>query len=123
MTDAAENPFAAPCGLYCGACTIYLAGKRGDTQLLEQMAQVLEAQVGHPLTVEDLACDGCMSTGRIAVVCQECVLRTCAVSKPKMDCKRSVLPSDSLRFTSPMPSLMRLFCPLYLMVPSRTPSR
>jgi len=82
MDERQQDAWAAPCGLYCGACTIRLAGKRGDASLLEQIAEVLSAQRGYPIErVEDLTCEGCLSPNVVAVVCRDCVLRSCALEK------------------------------------------
>jgi hypothetical protein len=35
--DSEEEKLVAPCGLYCGACSIRLAGKRGGLKLLKQI--------------------------------------------------------------------------------------
>lgn len=79
--DSEQEKLVAPCGLYCGACSIRLAGKRGDRKLLEQMAEVLTIREGQPIGVEDLACDGCLSSDVVAIVCRNCELRACAVRK------------------------------------------
>jgi len=81
-----KRDIAAPCGLYCGACTIYLAGKRGDRQLLGQIAQSLSQQMEQELKVEDLACDGCLSTETVAAVCRFCDIRDCALGKGLTNC-------------------------------------
>ncbi len=49
MTRQEKNKLAAPCGLYCGACSIYVAGKRGDTKQLEQMLPGLSQYSGKEL--------------------------------------------------------------------------
>ena len=38
MVENKRN-LAASCGLYCGACIIYRANKRGDSESLEQMKE------------------------------------------------------------------------------------
>jgi len=48
-TNEKRSSMVAPCGLYCGACSILLAGQRADTGLLEQIAKVLSEQRGEPL--------------------------------------------------------------------------
>ncbi len=86
MTPDNANPHSAPCGLYCGACTMYLAGRRNDRALLEQIAQVLTERLGQSVTADDLACDGCMAGGDLAVMCKDCDIRSCAISKEIVDC-------------------------------------
>lgn len=84
--DSEQEKLIAPCGLYCGACSIRLAGKRRDQQLLAQIAEVLTIQQGQPIKVEDLACDGCLSSDVVAIVCRNCELRACALNKGIRHC-------------------------------------
>ncbi len=79
-----QNP-AAPCGLYCGACSIYVAGRRGDSKRLEQIARIMAEYLGRPVDVKDLACDGCLSEV-IALQCRDCMLRACAFGKGLTHC-------------------------------------
>ena len=88
MTNKEQQNLIAPCGLYCGACTIRLAGKRGDTKLLEQIAEVLSVQRGRTIRTEDLACEGCLSPGVVAIVCRDCALRACALEKGLKHCSQ-----------------------------------
>ena len=60
MPDQEQQNLAAPCGLYCGACLIYVAGRRGDSERLEQIAKGMAQYLGRPVEVEDLACEGCL---------------------------------------------------------------
>lgn len=84
--DSEREKLIAPCGLYCGACSILLAGKRRDQRLLEQIAEVLTIQQGQPIRAEDLACDGCLSNDVVAIVCRNCELRACALQKGVRHC-------------------------------------
>ncbi len=81
-----QDDLIAPCGLYCGACTIRLAGQRGDAKLLAQIAEALTIQQGKPIRMEDLACDGCLSSEVVAIVCRDCELRSCALRKGFRQC-------------------------------------
>lgn len=76
----------APCGLYCGACSIRLAWRRRDAKLLKEIAEVLTIQQGQPVQVDDLACDGCLSDEVVAIVCRNCELRACALKKGVRHC-------------------------------------
>ena len=71
---------AAPCGLYCGACSIRAAVSRNDAQLMQQIADGLALYLGHPVGVEDMHCNGCLSGVR-AAPCRECEIRDCATAK------------------------------------------
>lgn len=85
MPDQEQQNLAAPCGLYCGACSIYVAGRRGDSKRLDQIATGMAQYLGRPVEVEDLACEGCLSEV-IALQCRDCVLRACAFGKGLTHC-------------------------------------
>ena len=88
MKGEERENWAAPCGLYCGACSIRLAYKRGDSNLLDQIAEVLSEQHGQKIQAKDLACEGCLSPEVVAVVCRNCVLRSCALQKGVVQCSQ-----------------------------------
>lgn len=81
-----EN-LAAPCGLYCGACSILAAGRKNDPKLMELLAVGVADYLGHPVEVKDLACEGCHSDV-VAIMCRECDLRACALSKGLTHCSK-----------------------------------
>jgi len=90
--DQERNNLAAPCGLYCGACSIYVAGKRGDSKRLEQMVSGLSQYAGRELEIKDLACEGC-SSEIVALHCRDCAIRYCAIEKGCSHCAQcSVFP-------------------------------
>jgi len=71
-TDA-EAPVpatAAACGLFCEACTVYIASHEDPERLA-----LLAARLG--LSVDDAYCDGCRADRRM-VHCRACIFRTCA---------------------------------------------
>jgi len=65
------------CGLYCGACPVYL--KRADDWIVKI---VLEE---HGLAFEALHCEGCRSS-ELSPSCQNCLTRDCAKSKDLDSC-------------------------------------
>ena len=67
----------AYCGLYCGACPVYL--KREDDWIVKI---VLEE---HELAFEDLHCEGCR-TDTLSPSCRNCAVRDCAKSKGLGSC-------------------------------------
>lgn len=85
MAEDRRN-WVAPCGLYCGACTIRLAGKSGNRQLMEEIALALTARQGQSIQADDLACEGCLSDEKVAIVCRDCDLRACAMEKGVRHC-------------------------------------
>lgn len=80
---APENKelLVAPCGLYCGACPMYLATQDNDDARIKAMLKQFGARDAK-ITLADIQCDGCIGGGRIAVFCRKCAMRTCAEEKP-----------------------------------------
>ena len=70
----------APCGLYCGACPMYLATQEQSQERLNTFVQQFSTRKIQ-LKLEDVLCDGCIGGGRIAAFCQKCALRSCAAGK------------------------------------------
>ncbi|NLI98040.1 DUF3795 domain-containing protein [bacterium] len=66
-----KERFDAPCGIYCGACFVLMARKRGG---LEELASKWNCKP------EQLVCYGCKS-GQISESCKPCKIRPCAESK------------------------------------------
>jgi hypothetical protein len=91
-TDAPENKekLVAPCGLYCGACPMYLATQDKDEKKIKELLQRFSS-MNQKLTLADLQCDGCIGGGRVASFCLKCGMRDCAEKKQKVtrcaDCK------------------------------------
>jgi len=65
------------CGLYCGACPVYL--KREDDWIVKT---VLEQ---HELAFDDLHCEGCR-TESLSPSCQNCAVRDCAKNQGLDSC-------------------------------------
>ena len=74
--DRNPEDLAAPCGLFCGACDVYLANLRGT---LEELSR----EWGRP--PEDLRCLGCLSP-ETAIYCRNCGIRDCAVGRKLITC-------------------------------------
>ena len=86
MISQERRELAAPCGLYCGACSTYVARKRGDQAALSAVAKRIAQLRGWILKPEeDLVCDGCLSS-QLATVCRRCSMRACAVEKRIAHC-------------------------------------
>ena len=64
---------AGPCGLYCGACSAYIATQEDPQRLV-----LLAARLGY--TVEETICDGCGSS-RVSKYCRSCKLLVCATER------------------------------------------
>jgi hypothetical protein len=75
----------APCGLYCGACPMYLDTQtKSDQKTRELMKQFSTRQP--EIKREDFLCDGCLGKGQLASFCRKCAIRSCAASKPTGHC-------------------------------------
>lgn len=65
----------AVCGLYCGACGIYLATQENDTEKILQYAVVLNQ------SFDETLCDGCRANRKSAHSSKMCLFVTCVKSK------------------------------------------
>ncbi|GAP43695.1 hypothetical protein TBC1_111852 [Lentimicrobium saccharophilum] len=74
MENHAIPEKAAVCGLYCGACGIFLATQSNDTEKLAQYA----VRLNQP--VEETRCLGCRSNTKTAW-CRACKMVSCAAGK------------------------------------------
>jgi hypothetical protein len=82
-SEGSDELLVAPCGLYCGACPMYLATQDKDGEKFKALMQQFSAGKMQ-LKQEDLLCDGCIANGRVASFCRKCNLRSCAASKPNV---------------------------------------
>jgi hypothetical protein len=78
--EGSGERLVAPCGLYCGACPMYLASQDKDEQKMKMLMQQF-AGGKMQLKQEDLLCDGCIANGRVASFCRKCAIRACAEGK------------------------------------------
>ena len=72
--EAQREPLAAPCGLHCGVCAIYIAHRDGNVRLKEKLTS------HYGVGVEDLHCHGCLSDD-VFFYCQVCAIKSCAGEK------------------------------------------
>ena len=76
--DTAGNEnLVAPCGLYCGACSSYLATQRNNEQ---EPASGAGSKQPSP---KSMVCDGCLSGGRTPAHVPKCAIKLCAAEKSK----------------------------------------
>jgi len=87
MADKIKEDLIAPCGLYCGACSVRFASKQNDSKLLNMISASVKEYLGHPVEIEDLRCEGCLSDV-VAVMCRECQIRDCVLSKGLIHCSQ-----------------------------------
>lgn len=65
---------AAVCGLYCGACGIYIATQENDVAKLENYAKMMNQ------TIDETRCNGCRSSV-VTNYCKICKFTKCAAEK------------------------------------------
>jgi hypothetical protein len=82
-TPANNEKLVAPCGLYCGACPMYLASQDHDEKKMDELVKQFSGR-GSKMAVADLQCDGCIGGGRVASFCRACAMRTCAENTKKV---------------------------------------
>jgi hypothetical protein len=73
----------APCGLYCGTCGIYIAGRDKNEKFRAVMAGLYGTKP------EETACAGCMqpdSAENLYYYCKQCKIRDCVKSKGFYSC-------------------------------------
>ncbi len=75
MTPGSDLEKLAYCGLYCGACPLFLATEAGS----------LETLAGPDLGAESLRCLGCRSE-KVSVYCLNCSMKKCASHQGLVSC-------------------------------------
>jgi len=81
--EVGNKALMAPCGLYCGACGIYIATRDGN----EKFRTVLGNLYGTP--PEETRCYGCMQAEphkQLYSFCKDCQMRECVKSKGYYSC-------------------------------------
>ena len=98
-----NKQLVAVCGLFCPACTVYIATHE-DPERLEFLAQ----RMGQ--SVEDIKCDGCRSE-KLCFYCKSCTFTTCAAEKGIDFCGEcSDYPCEQLKtFQAQMPHRIDLW--------------
>ena len=69
-----KHKLAAPCGLYCGVCGVYIAHRDGNAKFRERLATV------YGVRPDQVRCEGCLSD-EVFAYCQTCPIRSCTVAK------------------------------------------
>ena len=78
-----DRRLMAPCGLYCGACGIYLATRDGNTKFQGILARLYGSRP------EETTCAGCMQADPPADLypfCEACRIRDCVKTKGYDSC-------------------------------------
>jgi hypothetical protein len=69
-----KKELLAPCGLYCGVCSIYMAHRDNNIKFKEKLLPVYKA---FARDTSDIACTGCLSDGIVFPVCRVCAIKKC----------------------------------------------
>ena len=106
-TQQPDIALAAVCGLYCPACSVYIAVQEDRKAALERMAATMH------IKPEDLRCEGCRS-GTKGVFCKDCQFKSCAETKGLSFCSEcEEYPCNALKeFQQKMPHRAELWASL-----------
>lgn len=78
-----KRELLAPCGLYCGVCSIYIAHRDNNVKFKEKLLPVYKM---FAKSIDDIACTGCLSDGVVFPVCQVCAIKNCCKEKEIEGC-------------------------------------
>ena len=84
--DASKKEgLVAPCGLYCGACAMYLATQENNPARLTSRfgSSPKQQSAKPPALTENMMCDGCGGGGRTPAHVPKCAIKLCAAEKTK----------------------------------------
>ncbi|MFX1315291.1 MAG: DUF3795 domain-containing protein [Promethearchaeota archaeon] len=73
-----KKELLAPCGLYCGVCSIYIAHRDNNLKFKQVLLPVYKA---FAKSVEDISCTGCLSEGIVFPICKSCQIKKCTNEK------------------------------------------
>lgn len=82
MVEVKEE-LLAPCGLYCGVCSIYIAHRDNNEKFKHVLLPVYRA---FAKSIDDIACTGCLSSGVVFSVCRACSIKKCNEEKGTKGC-------------------------------------
>jgi hypothetical protein len=101
--DKPDKRLAAVCGLFCPACTIFIA-TREDPERLKKLAEITN------LSIEDMKCYGCRAEKRIPY-CEKCKMVKCVSEKGIYFCGEcKEYPCEDLKkFQSALPHRIELW--------------
>jgi len=80
--EITDKALMAPCGLYCGVCGVYIAGRDKNEKFRTIMANLYKTNP------EQTECLGCMNPdpAKIYYACKSCAIRDCVTSKAYYSC-------------------------------------
>jgi hypothetical protein len=74
------------CGLDCANCPAYIAGITDDNALREKTAREWSIRYDATIKAEDIHCSGCRNEGAKFSWCNNCPIRSCAISRSYRTC-------------------------------------
>jgi len=77
--ETQKGQLAAPCGLYCGVCAIYLAHRDDNLKFKERLTGL------YGVGLDDLHCKGCLSDD-VFLYCRVCPIKACTAGKGIAGC-------------------------------------
>ncbi len=69
-----KKKLAAPCGLYCGVCAVFIADRDRNIKFKERLTDV------YGVTTDEIKCEGCLSDN-LFLYCRTCPIRSCTIDK------------------------------------------
>ncbi len=78
-----KKELLAPCGLYCGVCSIYIAHRDNNLKFKKALFPIYKAFAKN---IEDISCTGCLSEGIVFPVCRSCPIKRCCQDKGILGC-------------------------------------
>jgi hypothetical protein len=85
-----KQELLAPCGLYCGVCTIMMAHRDNNQKLKERLASA------YGVSPEEICCEGCLSS-QVFPYCNTCAIKSCTRDKGYEGCHQcSEFPCDHI---------------------------
>ena len=79
MSKIDKQALAAPCGLYCGVCGVYIATRDNNEKFKERLTTV------YGVSAEEIHCMGCLSDN-VWLFCQQCDIKACCQKKGYQGC-------------------------------------
>ncbi|MBM3148642.1 MAG: DUF3795 domain-containing protein, partial [Chloroflexi bacterium] len=79
MKKEDRKALAAPCGMYCGVCGVYIATRDNNQKFKERLTTV------YGVSVEDIHCKGCLSDDTW-FLCKQCDIKSCCEQKGYEGC-------------------------------------
>jgi hypothetical protein len=82
-----SNEIVAYCGIVCSDCPAYTATQAGDQAALQRVLEQWRQEFNAPtMTIEYVACDGCLSGEQKCGYCAGCEIRACGVTRGVANC-------------------------------------